>query len=146
MGAFLSPLDVRQRGRRTWMTLAPVVYVSDIGPRITVPAEFITDLASVPRLPLAYLIAGDRARGPAVIHDWLYQSPTWEDRPLADSILLEAMACEQPELGYDSENFAIRGLIYSAVRTAGGIAWASHGKRAAALNPIWHREGFPETV
>ena len=145
MPAFLTPLDVRQRGYKKWMTLAPLVYESSVAQRrITVPAEFITDLASVPRLPLAYLIAGDRAPGPAVIHDWLYQWPEWGDRALADSVLLEAMACEQPVLGYEAESKVIRGLMWSAVRAGGWHAWNDH-KRVAQLNPVWTREGFPET-
>jgi hypothetical protein len=128
------------------MTLAPLIYRSDVyGDDILVPAEFITDLASVPRAPFAYMLTGGRARGPAVIHDWLYQHPDWEDRALADQILLEAMAVHQPELGFDSENRVIRGIIWSGVRVGGWWPWMKHEKRAMELNPVWTATlGWPE--
>lgn len=146
-GYFCSTLDLRLRGYKKWWTLAPLVYVSGVAKqRITVPAEFITDLASVPRLPLAYMIAGDRAPGPATVHDYLYQLPSWEDRPLADAILLEAMACDQPALGFEPENPAIRRLMWAGVRAGGWAPWNAHRARSADLNPIWHRDGFPQTA
>jgi hypothetical protein len=127
------------------MTLAPLRYWSAVADRyFDIPAEFITDLASVPRLPFAYLLTGDRARGPAVVHDWLYQSPSWGDRALADAIFDEAMGVDQPEIGYEAEDAVIRGLMYSGVRAGGWKAWAAHGKRASELNPIWSSTAWPE--
>lgn len=71
--------------------LAPLVYLSAVmGGEITVPEGTVTDLASVPRLPLAYLLAGDTARYPAVIHDYLYSSKKVK-RSQADAVFLEAM-------------------------------------------------------
>lgn len=144
--AFHAPLDIRQLGRRRWMTLAPLVYRSDLLVEpVTIPSEFITDLASVPRLPFAYLLAGDRAHGPAVVHDWLYQHPDWEDRALADAMLLEAMTVEQLDLGFEAESLVMRRIIWAGVRAGGWLAWREHGKRQAALNPIWTRTGWPGT-
>lgn len=37
-----------------------------------VPEGFVTDLASVPRIPIAYLWLGGRGKKAAVVHDWLY--------------------------------------------------------------------------
>lgn len=141
---FRSTLDIRLRGYKKWETLAPLVYESPVAQRtIVVPAEFITDLASVPRLPLAYLLAGDRVPGPAVVHDYLYQLDTWEDRALADAVFLEAMAVDQPALGFEAESKVIRGLIWSAVRAGGWVPWNGYEKRAAELNPEWTVEGWP---
>lgn len=145
MSHFGGPLDLRQMGRQKWMTLATLVYTSDLlGKDIVVSREFITDLASVPRLPFAYLLTGDRARGPAVIHDWLYQHPEWDNREIADSILLEAMAVDQPALGFDAESLPTRNLIWSGVRAGGWYPWRQHRDRRAELNPVWTlKEGWP---
>jgi hypothetical protein len=140
---FDRPLDLRQIGRDRWITLAPLTFRSVRAGAIVVPAEFVTDLASVPRLPIAYLLAGGRANGPAVIHDWLYQHPDWNDRALADQILFEAMSCDQPELGHLAESWVVRQLMYRAVRVGGWVAWRNHGKRAVALNPEWSSTAWP---
>ena len=143
-GKFLSTLDLRLKGYKKWETLAELRYQSDLAGLIIVPREFITDLASVPRLPLAYLIAGDRAPGPAVIHDWLYQHPDFEDRSLADGVINEAMAVNQPELGFEAENGVIRNLIWGGVRLGGWKAWQEHGKRGKELNPEWSASTWPK--
>ena len=41
--------------------------------RVVIPVGFETDLASVPRLPLVFLLWGDRAHREAVLHDYLYR-------------------------------------------------------------------------
>ena len=138
-------LDLRQLGRRRWITLSPLVYSSGVfGGTITVPAEFITDLASVPRLPVAWWIAGDRARGPAVLHDWLYQHPGFGDRSLADAVFLEAMGVHQPEFGHEAEPILVRTTMWSAVRAFGWMVWHSYERRASALNPEWSSAGWPD--
>lgn len=142
MSAFMTPLEVRLMGRKKWMTLAPLVYYSDAAGTIRVPPEFITDFASVPRLPLAYLLAGDRAPGPAVVHDWLYQRPDFDDRAMADAVFAEAMGCHQPDLGFIAEGLPIRTAMYSAVRWFGGWVW-DNTARVAALNPVWSATAWP---
>lgn len=130
-----------------WLTLRPVEYVSLIAQcRIIVAAELVTDFASVPRLPFAYWIAGGRGRGPALVHDWLYQHPSWEDRELADAVFLEALGVDQPELGYDAEGWAMRNLMWSGVRGGGWWAWRKNKARAARLNPEWTAAGWPLAV
>lgn len=137
-----STLDLRQLGRARWMTLAPLVFDSAIVGRLEVPAEFITDLASVPRLPFVFLLSGDSARGPAVLHDFLYQRQL-VDRDVADAVFREAMAAHAPELGFEAEPAWRRGLMWAGVRVGGWHAWAGHRERASLLNPIWTHEGWP---
>lgn len=75
-----------------WILLTDLIYESDVAHRtITVPAGFQTDLASVPRLPLVYLLAGDCARQAAVVHDYLYSTGI-VSRSVADEVLREASA------------------------------------------------------
>jgi len=77
-------------GSDNWLLLADLVYASNALNRvITAPAGFVTDFASVPRLPLAYLLFGNVAREAAVVHDFLYSTGTCS-RKLADEVFAEA--------------------------------------------------------
>lgn len=148
MARFLNTLQVEQLedishdGRGTWRLLQPLSYQSDVARRvITSPAGFVTDFASVPRVPFAYWIAGDTAHPAAVIHDWLYSSHE-VDRATADAVLEEAAnvadclpdpgASALPDVvdqtarynaGIRSRNF----LMKWAVRLFGGSHWKQPG-------------------
>jgi len=72
--------------------LQPLIYQSDVArTTYTVPTDFETDFASVPRIPGIFDLFGDSAHEAAVLHDWLYTSPAKAPRFLADEVLLEAM-------------------------------------------------------
>lgn len=82
-------------GRAVWELLEPLVFESRVlsaaGPvTIVVPPVFRTNYASVPRLPLVFLLAGDRSYEEAALHDWLYTAHTVE-REQADAVFLEAL-------------------------------------------------------
>lgn len=69
----------------------PFVYYSVVlGAFVTVPAGFHTDLASVPRLPVVYLLVGGRGDEAAVIHDFLYTEQPCT-RKQADDVFYEAL-------------------------------------------------------
>jgi hypothetical protein len=74
---FCEPLDVEKvreasdDGRALWKLLSPLCFQSKSMGRFTAPVGFVTDFASVPRLPLTYAVAGDTAHASAVIHDYL---------------------------------------------------------------------------
>jgi len=73
-----------------WILFDPLVYQSDVAKMtITVPAGFQTDLASVPRLPIVFLLTGDTSNEAAVVHDYLYSSGLLP-RDVADAVLREA--------------------------------------------------------
>jgi hypothetical protein len=120
MSCFLSPCvlqvaDDQDDGK--WILTADLVYQSDVAKRtFTVPAGFQTDLASVPRLPLVFLLAGDCAREAAVVHDYLY-STHLVPRDVADAVLREA-----------SEVTGVpawrRWLMWAGVRVGGSSHWA----------------------
>jgi hypothetical protein len=142
---FLDPLRVKLVGRNRWITEARFRMWSAVANRIIeVPAEFVTDFASVPRLPFAFMIAGGRCPQAAVPHDWLYQHPDWDNRGLADAVFLEAAEITQPECGIEAETPAVRGLMWAGIRAGGWKAWRDHGKRSARLNPIWTASAWPE--
>jgi hypothetical protein len=100
-------------GRQLWQVMHDFAYQSDVaGVTIVVPEGFVTDFASVPRIPFVYDKLGDIAQRPAVIHDYLYSKGALS-RDVADQVLLEAM--ELTEIPWLK-----RRLIYMGVRVGGG--------------------------
>jgi hypothetical protein len=124
---FLTPLKLEKLEGDRWsvdkpfvvefdtndLFLASVPWVYSTGPGcvLTVPAGFSNDMASVPRLPLAYWLAGDTAHRSGVVHDYLYSVKA--PRDLADEVF---MACMKAE-GVPGWR---RSLMYAAVRAFGG--------------------------
>lgn len=148
---FVGRLEIAQvgwlRGRAEWRTLAPLGYRSALlGTTIVVPAEFDTDLASVPRVPLAWLIAGGKGSRSGVVHDFAYQWGYWclpgggtvpVDRKLADAVFRESLAADD----LSGAGPGAQRAMWLAVRLLGGDAWRPG--RARRLNPQWSDRGVP---
>ena len=119
MSAFRTALAMERAdkpGSGKWVLLKPLVYYSDIlGKEITVPAEFETDLASVPRLPIIFWLTGATADEAAVIHDYLYTTRD-VSRSVADAVMREASAV----MGTPGWQ---RGLMWFGVRVGGRAYW-----------------------
>jgi hypothetical protein len=112
-------------GRQLFRLDAPLVYESDLlGATITVPEGFVTDMASVPKWPLAWLLAGGTANEAAVVHDWAYTVHSVAGKPItrsqADALLREAIPASQ-----DASAPAV--LMWLAVRLGGWISWDADG-------------------
>ena len=89
MSAFLTDLIVKE-SEDIAVLVQPLVYESDVaGIRIEVPAGFVTDFASVPRLPIIYMLTGNTAKEAAVVHDYLYGAHI-TTREVADAVFREA--------------------------------------------------------
>ena len=137
MSKFLTSVDIRDLGyrppervtdylfaflrRRRWQVLQDIVYYSSYLEReITVPERFVCDLSSVPRIPIVFLLFGERAIGPSIVHDWLYFAYEWEkvSRRDSDIVFFEAM-------GTDGEDYIVttRASMYAGVRAGGFRAW-----------------------
>lgn len=156
MSQFLNDLEVRLygwgEGSANWITLASLRYESTfLGDAVSIPEEFVTDFASVPRLPLAYLLAGGRAIRPAVIHDYAYQTHRLPlekggSRPVtreeADNVFKEAMEADP----WSGTGPCTQRLMWRMVRWFGGAIWNRHGDRQSLLNPLWTRSGWPDLV
>jgi hypothetical protein len=113
---FMTTLRAEKVGDGCWTLLEPLVYRSLLtGKTYTVPAGFTTDFASVPRLPLVFLLAGDTAHTAAVVHDYLYRTG-YEWRAVADEVFKEAMEAEDVP-GWQ------RWLMYAGVRVGGWSAY-----------------------
>jgi hypothetical protein len=106
-----------------WELLAPLSFKSDlVGKTITAPAGHRTDFCSVPRVPLAYDMLGNRARKSGAIHDWLYTSHELT-REQADEVLREMLILNGVS-PCEAEQF------YLAVRMFGASHWGPEPKAA----------------
>jgi len=109
---------LNKSGAQLWRLSDSFAYSSDVAELdIVVPKGFITDFASVPRLPFIYSSLGNIAHMPAVLHDYLY-STGLVSRKVADQVLLEAMEVSGISWGK-------RKLIYAGVRVGGGSFYGS---------------------
>ena len=96
MSSFKTELDAQLIDNdRIWIILSPLVYDSDLVGEVTIPKNFQTDFASVPRLPVIYLLYGDRAHRESVVHDYLYRIDSLPvvSYNTANRVFLEAMKC-----------------------------------------------------
>jgi hypothetical protein len=122
---FESPCDLRVLPKRQWRVLADFqcrIFYEDCNEELAiVPAGFETDLASVPRLPLMYMLFGGKAREAAALHDWLYT--VRRDREFADSCFYAAMRNE--------EDAITRAAMWLGVRV-GGWAYYLSPKKATS--------------
>jgi hypothetical protein len=123
VSAFVKPNDtldadlIKDRPA-TWRLNEPLVYQSDVAKiTITVPAGFVTDLASTPRWPFVFELAGGVANMASVIHDYAYSTHI-VDRATADAILREASAVS-------GVSWLTRQAMYVGVRVFGWSHWNS---------------------
>ncbi len=117
--AFLDPLDVRalDDGKR-WKLTHEFRYITLAGFSLYIPAGFITDFASIPRLVWWVCPpATGLHRKASVVHDWIYNTPgVTLTRKQADGIFLEIMK----SAGVPTWK---RKAMYLAVRTFGGSSY-----------------------
>jgi hypothetical protein len=127
---FLDPLTLEEltdTEHSRWRVVDhPFRYESDLAGLITVPIGFVTDLASVPRIPFIYDALGADDNKPACVHDWIYTTGKYP-KDIADKILLEASAV----IGMAAWR---RRLIYWGVVLFGDAIWDAH-RRADKFKP-----------
>lgn len=115
---FHTTLAVERINADQWrLTGLLAFYSAKLDNLIFVRKGFVTDFASVPRVPVAYWLFADVGQEAAVIHDFLYTEGKLP-RKLADEIFLEALeACGVPAWR--------RWPMYLAVRTFGADRFAT---------------------
>lgn len=122
----LKVADNKDNGQ--WVVAAPLKYVSLVAGRtIIVPKGFRTDLASVPRLPIIYLLCGGTSNEAAVVHDHLYSTKP-VPRHIADAVLREASRVT----GVPAWR---RYMIWAGVRLFGWSHWKSRKQVDALMGP-----------
>ena len=99
---------------------APLVYETRAGETITVPAGFVTDLASVPRGLRNLAPRWNRSAEAAVLHDFAYVRGG--SRRKADALFYEALR----ESGVSRLG---SWMMWAGVRLGASFAWRGHRKR-----------------
>ena len=117
---FLNELDLTVLSDDSFRLASPF-YVMLGGKEVIIPADFKTDLASVPRIPIVYLAVGGRGHKAAVVHDWLYQTGLYP-RKECDEFFYHAL--RESGVGYF---YAM--AMYNGVRF-GGAAYYEANRRA----------------
>jgi hypothetical protein len=110
---------------RTWILRSKFSYdvgTEGSGETINVPAGFITDFASVPRIFWWIYPQWGKYGNAAVIHDFLYWEQSKYKKDEADKIFMEGMTV----LGVGKVTAKI---LYLAVKYFGKWAWNSNSKR-----------------
>jgi len=116
----LTSLDIRKVGTKEWQLLAPLIVLVVIDGKsylIRVPPGFVTDFASVPRLPLAFFLFGGIGDLSATVHDWLYYTGEYP-REVCDAIFRELLRCVD-----GASAFRANGM-YAGVRVGGSKFYA----------------------
>jgi hypothetical protein len=106
----LEDLGRASNGRTIYRLSSPLIF-NDGTQEIIVPEGFETDLASIPRVPVAYMMWGDRAHREAVLHDYLYSIGAEPDLPRGecDKLFRYAMILRgNPRWIYQSMYFGVR--------------------------------------
>ncbi|MFC0597689.1 DUF1353 domain-containing protein [Streptomyces palmae] len=118
-------VEVAQVSDTDWRLLRPLTYQ---GAQTTfeVPAGFITDFASVPRIFVWLFPTYGRYTKAAILHDFLCRNPDLADRADADGVFRRAMR----ELGVP---LLRRWMMWAAVRAASGLSRIRIGQLAAWL-------------
>ena len=131
---FLDPIQVEALPNgKDWRVLHEIRYVTKSGRVIYIPANFITDFASIPWFfRRIFQPATGRHRRAAVVHDWIYRTADLDiSRQEADLIFLEIM-----ELDGTAE--WTREALFEAVSLFGGSSYkdrAPVGHRPLAAHP-----------
>lgn len=116
MKGFISALELRWIDGHNWLLLKNFLYVTNVrlvgNVLIAVPAGFVTDFASVPRVLWNLLPPTGGYGEAAVLHDYLYRTRGKATRIQADAVLLEAMKLA----GVD---WLTRWVVYLGVRVGG---------------------------
>lgn len=93
----------------------------------TVPAGFVCDLASVPRVPFVYARYAGRTTIAAILHDYLYRRQL-VSRKTADGLFYHGMILEGVPWRY-------RTVMYYAVRLCGWLPWWRNQRKDQWLTP-----------
>jgi len=112
MVTFLTQLRVEVINDITFQLTSDFYVMLECIEEVVIPEGFVTDFASVPRLPIVYLAVGNKGHKAAVLHDWLYQTGKYS-RANCDSYFYHALR----EAGV---SYFHAWAMYTAVRLAGG--------------------------
>jgi hypothetical protein len=119
------PLRLHRFSDQIYAVTEPISWIPNVTSskslsQVDVPAGFITDFASVPRIFWSVLPRDGKYLYPAIVHDYMYWTQSGE-RETADETLREGM--EEFKVDFVSTN-----AVYWGVRAAGWLSWAANAK------------------
>lgn len=120
-----SPLQLARFREPIWVLLRPISWKPSTDEQrkvkaVTVPKNFVTDLASIPTEFCALLPRDAEYAYPAIVHDYLYWS---QIRPKAEADMIFKWSMEDLEV-----TRAKITAIYQGVARLGGSAWEANAK------------------
>ncbi len=133
MGKYHTPLKVEQVSEATgtlpsvWQFLEPLIYESRKLGIVIVDRGKLTNFASVPRLPISYLLFGGRNNAPAALHDNLYDPEHDTGRGIkvtrlqADNLIFEATVDSFEFDAYSFKSISKKVMVYFLA----SVTWAS---------------------
>lgn len=113
--SFHTPLKLEYLDGKNYRLIEAFSYDSSLE-TITVPAGFVTDFASVPKLLWNLLPPTGQYGKAALVHDYLYRTHGYSSKIVADAIFFEAMKA----LGVGR---CTRNIMYLAVHLFGGSSY-----------------------
>jgi hypothetical protein len=122
MNGFLNNPAFRVIGKNQNQLESDLIYASDSGELYVVPANFVTDWASIPRVFWLVCSPLDEARLAGTLHDWLYslkgEAPYNLSRKECDDLFKEALKYDIPPSPYWR-----RVVMWACLRIFGSFAW-----------------------
>ena len=118
MGKFQNEIFLKPLNETRWELAEPLEYKPTVNSSMVVPAGFVTDFASVPRVFWSIIPPWGKYGRAAILHDYLYSAGDLP-RKVCDKIFLQAMV--------DLEVvWWRRKTMYRIVRWFGKKAWEKH--------------------
>lgn len=127
MIGFLNVLESKEIGEKDGRIVhrltSPLIYVDNKGRKYEIPVGFECDLASVPRVPIIWLLWGDKAHREGVLHDYVYRQGSAHNlsRSEADDLFCEAIKSVSP--CHPSQPCYISFPMWAGVRLGGWTAY-----------------------
>jgi len=125
---FYTPLkvEVLADGRRRKLIDDLIYYSELLNQYLCVPADFITDYASIPRIFWNILPPSGKYTKAAVLHDYIYNSGIF-NKKTADSLFKEAMKA------LEVDGWKVNAMYYG-VDWFGFMAWNNYRKESSNGN------------
>ena len=123
---FLTELKTQDIDDENSFLLEDLIYQSKIYKGIiTVPRGFVSDGSSTPRVPIIFLLYGDRSHREGFLHDFLYRTHL-TSKKMADDIFFEAMESRE-------KSFFLKWGMYLGVKLGGFSSYRTGAERFKIL-------------
>lgn len=145
---FTGPLRLEEIGYELWKIVTPFDFVDTDGTVVSIPAGFVTDLASVPPIARSIVPKIGYWSQAAVAHDIGYayhragKNETWT-RKQVDKWFLHGILVKEKEYEIPKADSKAK-LLYAGVRMGGLASWETEAERQARVmrNNQWNSDFY----